>query len=145
VTQIAAQGRGHFVTPLGWRDESDDESDSQAVIQYNFAPAMRFVPGGCPTIIREAWVWKRSAWMKKWDRRYLVLRGDGLFSFHSPREEVPSVIFESVRGCASDKESGGMAIFTVKSKRGSCMLASEDPKERDQWVESIGEVLLRHY
>jgi hypothetical protein len=97
--------------------------------------------------IFEGYVWKRSAWMKRWERRYLVLSTTGLFSYKARNEVTPSVVFEGVISCSASEDSFGRKGFCVVTRDGLLVqrhfIAAENDATRDQWVTKIKVGLLR--
>lgn len=132
---LAQQTRGKMLLPPGRRgsDSDDDEHDTVPMFAQYTAYS---------TSIKEGWVWKRSAWLRKWQCRYLVLRSDGLFSYRSQIASCPTVHFEGVSDCQPSTDSGSLRTFCIRGACGDCILACEDARSREAWVSSIRRALL---
>merc|ERR1711939_180832 len=96
----------------------------------------------------DGFVWKQSAWVKKWERRYMVLSTTGLFSYKARAEITPSVIFEGVVSCSASEDQSGKKGFCIVTRDGLLVkrhfIAAENDAARDQWVTKINVALLRH-
>jgi hypothetical protein len=100
------------------------------------------------TSLFEGYVWKQSAWVKKWEKRYLVLSTAGLFSYKARAEIEPSVVFEGVVSCSASEDKSGRKGFCIVTRDGFLVkrhfIAAENDAARDQWVTKINVALLRN-
>lgn len=99
----------------------------------------------------EGWVWKRSRFLKKWRRRWLVLMPTTLMTFKQPNSTAPT---ESVdkgtvqRVYDSDQETQQTKCFcvTAGAKRTfsgprSYYMVCDDESEKREWIREITKAL----
>jgi len=100
------------------------------------------------TSLFEGYVWKQSAWVKKWEKRYMVLSTTGLFSYKARKDIEPSVVFEGVVSCSASEDKSGRKGFCIVTRDGLLVkrhfITAENDAARDQWVTKINVALLRN-
>jgi len=100
------------------------------------------------TSLFEGYVWKQSAWVKKWEKRYMVLSTAGPFSYKARAEIHPSVVFEGIVSCSASEDKSGRKGFCIVTRDGLLVkrhfIAAENDAARDQWVTKINVALLRN-
>uniref|UniRef100_A0A7S0ZVI3 PH domain-containing protein n=1 Tax=Noctiluca scintillans TaxID=2966 RepID=A0A7S0ZVI3_NOCSC len=97
-----------------------------------------------PDSIMEGWVWKRSRFLKRWRRRYLVLVPSLLSCFRAPGDRCPT---ESARAiefnnvcCADGCVKKNMAFCVSVIKRKYFMVCDTDG-QKSAWMSAISEAL----
>jgi hypothetical protein len=137
---------------------SDDDEGVSCLFDEGFAPKAfdaRTHPyflsrrnAAYGTSLFEGYVWKQSAWVRKWEKRYMVLSTTGLFSYKARAEITPSVVFEGVVSCSASEDKSGKKGFCIVTRDGLLVkrhfIAAENDAARDQWVTKINVALLRH-
>lgn len=91
--------------------------------------------GAAPTEVG-GWLNKRSAWVKDWRRRWVVLKGDRLFFHKEPGSEAHSAVdlSECVAARAAEEKLGKKFGFEVTSLEAACYLQAESHAEMEQWL-----------
>lgn len=98
-----------------------------------------------PGSILEGWAWKRSRFLRRWRRRWLVLMPQHLMSFKSRGSAVPTetVLAGTVqRVYCADSEVLQSRSFGVALSRRTHFMVCDDEKQREAWVREINKTLL---
>mmetsp|Transcript_52607 Transcript_52607/g.104538 ORF Transcript_52607/g.104538 Transcript_52607/m.104538 type:complete len:168 (+) Transcript_52607:1344-1847(+) len=95
------------------------------------------------TIRKEGWVFKESAVLRQFRRRWLVLTPDKLYSFKKergysepPTEEVDLKLCGTVK--SADDLTNRSYTFTVQVPDRNFFLMASSDGERNEWVAAIG-------
>lgn len=90
--------------------------------------------------IMEGWVWKRSRYLKRWRRRWLVLLPSEIASFKSrsderPTESIAAGTLKSVRD--ADWEVGQTRCFCLAVARRNYYMVCDDDTQKRDWTREI--------
>lgn len=90
--------------------------------------------------IVEGWVWKRSRFMRRWRRRYLVLCPMELASHKASgdsmnTETIRRSDFNAVE--SADKEAGQSNVFCVLANKRKYYMVCDEAEHRDAWIGAI--------
>lgn len=96
-----------------------------------------------PGSIREGWVWKRSRYLKRWRRRWIVLMPEGLHAYKDRQDAKPT---ESIdRGIRSvtcgDHFVQQANCFCVQTSGRSYYMVCDDGEQNKQWSRDIARTL----
>jgi hypothetical protein len=92
----------------------------------------------------EGWVWKKSRFLKRWRRRWLVLGPGQLGSFRQRGDPEPTETVSKgtiLRVHDADAELGQSKSFCVVQRSRSYFMVCDDAESRNIWVSKIQEVL----
>mmetsp|Transcript_27497 Transcript_27497/g.51530 ORF Transcript_27497/g.51530 Transcript_27497/m.51530 type:complete len:446 (-) Transcript_27497:83-1420(-) len=97
-----------------------------------------------PDSLLEGWVWKRSRFLKRWRRRWLVLLPSGLQSFKNrghrePTESVPSG--SALRVYSADGEVQQARCFCVVVRERNYYMVCDDESQKRAWMLEIEKTL----
>jgi len=130
-------------TAEGDADDEDEEvtnPNSALASALDKAPATRTHPGS----ILEGWVWKRSRFLRRWRRRWLVLLPRGLYSYKKRGDLVATetVMAGSVtRVYNADSEVLQTRSFAVALRRRTHFMVSDDENQKQAWMREITRAL----
>ncbi|CAE7580104.1 TMCO4 [Symbiodinium necroappetens] len=97
-----------------------------------------------PDSVLEGWVWKRSRFLKRWRRRWLVLLPSGLrsFKYRGHKEPTESVQNGSVmRVYSADGEVQQARCFCVVVRERNYYMVCDDETQKRAWMLEIEKVL----
>lgn len=97
-----------------------------------------------PDSIMEGWVWKRSRFLKRWRRRYLVLVPSLLSSFRDPgdrcaTESARAIEFNKV--CCADGRVKKNRAFCVSVIKREYFIVCDTDGQKSAWMSAISEAL----
>uniref|UniRef100_A0A7S4S4R6 PH domain-containing protein n=1 Tax=Alexandrium monilatum TaxID=311494 RepID=A0A7S4S4R6_9DINO len=98
-----------------------------------------------PGSVLEGWVWKRSRFLRRWRRRWLVLLPHQLMSFKSRSGTVPTETVMSgtvTRVYSADAEVLQSRSFGVALSRRIHYMVCDDDKQKEAWIRQINRALL---
>lgn len=95
------------------------------------------------TIRKEGWVYKESAVLRQFRRRWLVLTPDKLYSFKKERGyDTPPTEDVDLKLCGTVKSADDLTnrqfTFTVQIPDRNFFLMASSDAERNEWVAAIG-------
>merc|ERR1711870_64956 len=92
----------------------------------------------------EGWVWKRSRYLKRWRRRYLVLRAGQLMSFKSrggsgkeATEIIPVAAITNV--LVASQQLQQTRVFSVQAGKREFLMVCDFEADRDAWLSELTE------
>lgn len=92
--------------------------------------------------ILEGWIWKQSRWLKRWKRRYLVLRPECLMTFKQRRDPSATEEFKAISNVYSaDGEVKGLTkVFAVVSGGRSHYVIADSNEDKEVWIKEVQKV-----
>jgi len=131
--------------------EGDADAEDEEVTNPNAALASALdsnPPGGSthPGSILEGWVWKRSRFLKRWRRRWLVLLPRGLMSFKRRNDPVATETVTPgtvLRVYNADSEVLQTRCFAVALPRRTHYMVCDDESQKQAWMREITRTLSR--
>jgi hypothetical protein len=136
------------LNPVSWvggrEQEIDDPNSMLADPNGDGAIPRPTLPSGN---IMEGWVWKKSRFLKRWRRRWLVLTEDSLASYKEPRDPEPTEKWakgEVVRVHSSDNEVRwhlGFCVVANQRKMRNFYMVCDNDSIRTGWIQKASEVL----
>jgi len=90
-----------------------------------------------PGSLLEGWVWKRSRFLKKWRRRWLVLTPNALFTFKMRGDREATEVIEKgtvQRAYSAENELSLKKCFCVATARRSFFMVCDEEEQMRAWV-----------
>lgn len=96
-----------------------------------------------PDSTLEGWVWKRSRFLKRWRRRYLVLTANNVAAYRMRGDPVATECitrgeYQSCRNADHDvQQSRSFGIITLSR---NYFMVCDDVQQRDEWANAISNI-----
>jgi len=93
-----------------------------------------------PDSVLEGWVWKRSRFLRRWRRRWLVLMPRSLMSFKARGSRDPTETVSSgtvMRVYSADTEVMQSRSFGVALSRRTHYMVCDDESQKEAWIKAI--------
>jgi len=133
-TGIAAAPAGERVDPR-LRPTLSNDADFIAWNQFQ----------SYPDSLLEGWVWKESRWLRRWKRRYMVLRRGELCTYRSRGDAVPTENLAKVSSVVLGEGQAGVRAksFVVAEGRNTFYIICDDDSSKKAWLQKVSETLLK--
>lgn len=97
-----------------------------------------------PGSLLEGWVWKRSRFLKKWRRRWLVLMPNALFTFKMRGDREATEVIEKgtvLRAYSAENEISLSKCFCVATARRNFFMVCDEEEQKRAWVSKTTQAL----
>lgn len=97
-----------------------------------------------PGSLLEGWVWKRSRFLKKWRRRWLVLMPNALFTFKMRGDREATEVIEKgtvLRAYSAENEISLSKCFCVATVKRSFFMVCDEEEQKRAWVSKTAQAL----
>merc|ERR1712151_1099428 len=113
--------------------------------EFSGATAERAVRYTHPGSILEGWVWKRSRYLMRWRRRWIVLLPDQFMSFRKRGNPKPTELISAgvTLNCYSaDTEVMQRHCFCLQTTKGArrkrrYYLVCDDEQQKENWIKAV--------